>query len=111
MKTVTDAEFRANMGNMLDYIRSGGTLVITGEDNKQTILSGSDLTPEQHAAMDRAKKIRDQIDRSPLTQARREMENRYPDAFAAGRAAISFEEAMKRTREKHAEVIKKLEDN
>nr|EGR8497717.1 type II toxin-antitoxin system Phd/YefM family antitoxin [Salmonella enterica] len=114
MKTVTDAEFLANMGEMLDYLRSGGSVVITAQGQKNIVLTASDLEPEQMAAISELKKVREQIkkiNQLPLMQTRHELEKRYPALFYREKRALSFEEAMKRTREKHAEVIKKLEDN
>lgn len=32
MKTVTDAEFRENLSDMLNHLRSGGSITITGKD-------------------------------------------------------------------------------
>lgn len=114
MKTVTDAEFRANLGDMLEYLCSGGSIVIVGEDRKSVILSGADLNPEYLAANDRLQEFRKmtkKISQQPLVQAARNLEKRYPTLFSQGKKALSFEDAMKRTREKHAEIIKRLEDN
>ncbi|MCY3511278.1 hypothetical protein [Klebsiella michiganensis] len=38
-------------------------------------------------------------------------DQRHPVLFFQGKKALSFEEAMKRTKEKHAEIIKRLEAN
>ncbi|WP_252318864.1 MULTISPECIES: type II toxin-antitoxin system Phd/YefM family antitoxin [Symbiopectobacterium] len=46
MKTVTDAEFRENLGDMLNHLRSGGNITITDKDQKNVVLSGSDISPE-----------------------------------------------------------------
>ncbi|WP_316544037.1 hypothetical protein, partial [Klebsiella michiganensis] len=114
MKTVTDAEFRANIGDMLEYLRSGGSITIKGEDRKDVVLSGSDLSPEYLAASDDLRSIREKVTKMsqhPLLQTTRELEKRHPALFSHGKKALSFEEAMKRTKEKHAEIIKRLEDN
>ncbi|HGV3449013.1 TPA: hypothetical protein ACNGY0_001273, partial [Raoultella planticola] len=114
MKTVTDAEFRANIGDMLEYLRSGGSITITGEGQKDVVLSGSDLTPEYLAASGDLRSIREKVikmGQHPLAQTARELEKRHPKLFSQGKKALSFEEAMKRTKEKHAEIIKRLEDN
>lgn len=114
MKTVTDAEFRANIGDMLEYLRSGGSITITGKDQKDVVLSGSDLTPEYLAASDGLTSTREKVikmSQHPLAQTVRELEKRHPKLFSQGKKALSFEEAMKRTKEKHAEIIKRLEDN
>lgn len=114
MKTVTDAEFRANIGDMLEYLRSGGSITIKGEDRKDVVLSGSDLSPEYLAASDDLRSIREKVTKMsqhPLLQTTRELAKRHPTLFSHGKKALSFEEAMKRTKEKHAEIIKRLEDN
>lgn len=114
MKTVTDAEFRANMIEMLDYLSSGGGIIITVQGGKNIVLTGSDLSPEYLAVSDEQKKLREEIEKMnqlPLVQAKRELEKRHPALFEHVKMALSFEEAMKRTKEKHAEIIKRLEDN
>lgn len=114
MKTVTDAEFRANLGDMLEYLRSGGTITITSEDQENIVLSGADLKPQYLASNDRFQASRERTKRmsqQPLVQAVQELEKRHPVLFAQGKKALSFEDAMKRTKEKHAEIIKRLEDN
>ncbi len=114
MKTVTDEEFRANLSEMLDYLSSGGGIVITMQGGKDIVLTGSDFKPEFSDTVSKLKKLREQINtmnQLPLMQTLREMEKRHPALFELGRKALSFEEAMKRTREKHAKIIKKLEDN
>lgn len=114
MKTVTDAEFRANLGDMLEYLRSGGSIAITGENQKSVILSGADLNPEYLAANEGLQEFRERakkMSQQPLVQAVRDLEKRHPALFSQGKKALSFEDAMKRTREKHAEIIKRLEDN
>ncbi|WP_392439276.1 type II toxin-antitoxin system Phd/YefM family antitoxin [Edwardsiella piscicida] len=114
MKTVTDAEFRANLGDMLEYLRSGESIAIVGADRKSVVLSGEDLNPEYLAANDRLQEFRERakkMSQQPLAQAVHDLEKRYPALFSQGKKALSFEDAMKRTREKHAEIIKKLEDN
>lgn len=114
MKTVTDAEFRANLGEMLEYLRSGGSIAITGEDQKNVVLSGSDLSPEYISASDEIRDFREKtkkMSQLPLVQAIGNLEKHHPALFSHGRKALSFEDAMKRTKEKHAEIIKRLEDN
>lgn len=114
MKTVTDAEFRANLGDMLEYLRSGGSIAITGKDQKNVVLSGSDLSPEYLSVSDEIKEFREKAKKAsqlPLVQAVRNLEKRHPALFPQGKKALSFEDAMKRTKEKHAEIIKRLEDN
>ncbi len=114
MKTVTDEEFRANLSEMLDYLSSGGNIIITMPGEKDIVLTGSDFKPEFSGTVSKLKNLREQINtmnQLPLMQTLREMENRHPAFFELRRKALSFEEAMKRTREKHAAIIKKLEDN
>lgn len=114
MKTVTDEEFRENLSEILDYLSSGGSVVITVQGGKDVVLAGSDLSPEIQAAVGKTKKLRDQINKmnqSPLMNTVRELEKRYPALVEQRKKALSFEEAMKRTREKHADIIKRLEDN
>lgn len=113
MKTVTDAEFRANIGDMLEYLRSGGSIAITGGD-KDIVLTGEDLSPQYIASSDKLQEFRERVkilSQQPLMQAVRKLSERHPALFAQSKKALSFEDAMKRTREKHAEIIKRLEDN
>ncbi|WP_252318863.1 MULTISPECIES: hypothetical protein [Symbiopectobacterium] len=51
------------------------------------------------------------MSQQPLIQTVRELEKTYPNLFFQVKKALSFEEAMKRTREKYAAIIKMLEDN
>ncbi|WP_392989658.1 type II toxin-antitoxin system Phd/YefM family antitoxin [Serratia ureilytica] len=114
MKTVTDAEFRANLADMLDYLRSGGTITVIGDGQNNVTLSGADLSPEDPAAAARLKSLREKVrgmSQTPLVQALRDLEKQHPALFIPRKIPLSFEDAMKRTREKHAEIIKRLEDN
>lgn len=114
MKTVTDAEFRKNLGEMLEYLRSGGKITVVREGHENIALSGSDLSPEYLTAYEGVKKHRERMGavyQQPQASVEQELENKYPNLFAASKKALSFEDAMKRTREKHAEIIKRLEDN
>ena len=114
MKTVTDDEFRENLSEILDYLSSGGSVVITAQGGKDVVLAGSDLCPEIRAGLGKTKKLRDQINKMKqplLINAVRDLEKRHPALVAQRKKGLSFEDAMKRTREKHADIIKKLEDN
>lgn len=97
MRKVSYTQMRAELSDILDAIRNGETVVVTQRGRPDTVLNGS-LVKE--AGNERVSYV------SRLITPRGE--TIYPQAGKYFK--ISFDEALSKTKIKHAKIIKALED-
>lgn len=112
MRKVSYTQMRAELSNILDAIRNGETVVVTQRGRPDTVLNGS-VDFERKHLFSEGGKYTVELGRKPSGEAyyvAKKPNGEVITQICTDVARISFREALSKTQQKHAKIIKALED-
>lgn len=113
MRKVSYTQMRSELSDILDAIRNGETVVVTQRGRPDTVLNGSlhfeHLHPSRYpSSRDQMFEVHKLDESTSITFAAAGDKN--IQVFPLESIKVSFKEALNKTQQKHAKIIKALED-